>query len=549
MRKSTRIVKRLLALFLVVLMSINTLGAVVSDNDGSAFITKAEFDSLKNNFQSQIDQYNTSIDSKIDGAIAAYLAGINVAKETIYKVESADWEKVLATNYVLPESWQLPDMNLTFNYNYCAPNDDSSWYETWWATSGLVYNRPSTIHQVRNLVSAGVESTTYTLPDTVVWLGQSTDYADKITGVKTGKCDSIYGKTGADRFKYSYLYGATGLQADISVIYPFQFQSGYVKGRSVNSVWNAQLYWSCGDPNYSYNLLPTVESDWVNRDLSTSITLNYVDGKQYKNEHIIEWDNYNHTNLSDPTWTNSLGLNINWTEEEAVTNSQIIKTGKWGVYEMCETTKRNNPVAWENSATRYEYTNPGIIQFQARTADITNFYSGGFGGTRNNNIMSVGVLNKTYTSDKIYQWSGERKLIRDETKSIQNVNLLNGVVIAYAKQNETFKWEPKVTGTYYDTATNTNKPITKWRVKLSKTPFGTGDSVAASSDVLKNKNQTNDYLVTNETTGVCKFEVEVGDDTVIFCKWWPDDTNICDNYNWQGTLDLTQCGTYSIVET
>ena len=67
MRKSTRIVKKLLALFLVVLMSIESIGAVVSDNDGSAFITKAEFDSLKNNFQSQIDQYNTSIDSKIDG--------------------------------------------------------------------------------------------------------------------------------------------------------------------------------------------------------------------------------------------------------------------------------------------------------------------------------------------------------------------------------------------------------------------------------------------------------------------------------------------------
>ncbi len=82
MRKSTRIVKRLLALFLVVLMSIESFGAVVSDNDGSAFITKAEFDSLKNSFQSQIDQYNTSIDSKIDGAIAAYLAGIKVDKKT-----------------------------------------------------------------------------------------------------------------------------------------------------------------------------------------------------------------------------------------------------------------------------------------------------------------------------------------------------------------------------------------------------------------------------------------------------------------------------------
>ena len=80
MRKSTRIVKRILALFLVVLLSIESFCAVVGDNDGSAFITKAEFDSLKNDFQNQIDQYNTSIDSKIDGAIASYLAGINVSK-------------------------------------------------------------------------------------------------------------------------------------------------------------------------------------------------------------------------------------------------------------------------------------------------------------------------------------------------------------------------------------------------------------------------------------------------------------------------------------
>ena len=87
MRKSTRIVKRIFALLLVVLMSINTLGAVVSDNDGSAFITKAEFDSLKNNFQSQIDQYNTSIDSKIDGAIASYLAGIRLSKKNVMTLD------------------------------------------------------------------------------------------------------------------------------------------------------------------------------------------------------------------------------------------------------------------------------------------------------------------------------------------------------------------------------------------------------------------------------------------------------------------------------
>ena len=81
MRKGTRIVKKITALFLVLLLSIDSLAAVVSDNDGSAFITKAEFDSLTNDFQSQLDQYNTSIDNKIEAAIASYLAGISVSKE------------------------------------------------------------------------------------------------------------------------------------------------------------------------------------------------------------------------------------------------------------------------------------------------------------------------------------------------------------------------------------------------------------------------------------------------------------------------------------
>ena len=81
MTRNTKIVKKITALFLVLLLSIDSLAAVVSDNDGSAFITKAEFDSLKNNFQSQLDQYNTSIDTKIDNAIASYLAGISVSDD------------------------------------------------------------------------------------------------------------------------------------------------------------------------------------------------------------------------------------------------------------------------------------------------------------------------------------------------------------------------------------------------------------------------------------------------------------------------------------
>ena len=42
----SRVFKRALALFIIVIINSNSFSAVVSLNDGSAFITKAEFDTL-----------------------------------------------------------------------------------------------------------------------------------------------------------------------------------------------------------------------------------------------------------------------------------------------------------------------------------------------------------------------------------------------------------------------------------------------------------------------------------------------------------------------
>ena len=76
-------------LTIVILIIISLTGpqiiysAIVSDNDGSAFVTKAEFDNLKNTFAEQIVNYNNSITDKIDGAIAAYLAGLRLKTEQI----------------------------------------------------------------------------------------------------------------------------------------------------------------------------------------------------------------------------------------------------------------------------------------------------------------------------------------------------------------------------------------------------------------------------------------------------------------------------------
>ena len=82
MKKIIKKINLLLSLMTIsVLITSNIFAAVVADNDGSAFITKSEFDSLKSNFQSQLNEFNTSIDNKIDTAIASYLAGVAIASQ------------------------------------------------------------------------------------------------------------------------------------------------------------------------------------------------------------------------------------------------------------------------------------------------------------------------------------------------------------------------------------------------------------------------------------------------------------------------------------
>lgn len=81
MKKIIKIVSILIILFTI--SFVVSYAAIMSDNDGSAFVSKSEFEALKNNFDSQVEQYNLSISNKIDGAIAAYLAGLKLSTEQV----------------------------------------------------------------------------------------------------------------------------------------------------------------------------------------------------------------------------------------------------------------------------------------------------------------------------------------------------------------------------------------------------------------------------------------------------------------------------------
>ena len=129
MRKRVGIIKQVSCLSLVFLLSINNFAAVVSDNDGAAFITKAEFDALKNDFQSQIDSYNNSIDNKIDGAIASYLAGIRLS--TVIELNNLQQQyKISTSDKKLDQYWSSStDVPLTM-YNTSAQKTTAHLYTT-----------------------------------------------------------------------------------------------------------------------------------------------------------------------------------------------------------------------------------------------------------------------------------------------------------------------------------------------------------------------------------------------------------------------------------
>ena len=139
--------KKLLALFLVVLMSIDSFAAVVSENDGSAFVTKAEFESLKENFADQIINYNASIDQKIDGAIASYLAGLNVNVE----LENY-WAKLMENtnnNFWWMNNWSTGTETLTPNVVANIVRDlyiesfqarGYGWWPSAWNSNGSIAN-------------------------------------------------------------------------------------------------------------------------------------------------------------------------------------------------------------------------------------------------------------------------------------------------------------------------------------------------------------------------------------------------------------------------
>ena len=237
---------------LLLLLCFDSFAAVVSDNDGSAFITKAEFDSLKNNFQAQIDNYNTNIDNKIDAAIAGYLAGIKVEtteelESYLNKINSAAEDfyldgsgnkvkygyRCMARRFSTPTT-QKPNGALT-NF-FISRNDVNLWVGNYlqygWARFGLTYNSRTSFREV-------------TIPETNYKIGKYMILDEDSNG-------NLYSYNQTSNYTYRFYTGGSsfthGVNNGITTT-----SSGFGSFSTSGNFVNNKKYWSMDIGEVTYN--------------------------------------------------------------------------------------------------------------------------------------------------------------------------------------------------------------------------------------------------------------------------------------------------------
>ena len=522
--------EKIIIVAILVISSVTNYAAVVSDNDGSAFVTKSEFEALKDNFANQIINYNDSIDSKIDGAIASYLAGFNLTKKENLQVIYHDWGKVTCMNYALKNDTKLPDVDLNFiGEAYGVPNGEpnSTWnfHCVWQMYYRFLYSRPSSTKQKRLLCDAGVESSTY--PTNIFWKGRALDYWEKIAVNQT----RVWLPTKTTGQSDGYIDNANQSGVTFYAIKLTKLNQGYYSDlqSQAHQIWQPGVNWRgvynwCDDNGHGGNVrLKTASTEANLKDVS-------IAGKNYKTDydHILHFNSKTLKYLSDLDWLNTFGTDgDNTFTRDSLAKASGASTS--GFRASIEVNRAHQPLEGHTDVR------PGV-------STITSGYSGLYGATDSTKMVSIGLLSTTYTSDKIYQ---DDKYItvmdnNKEYKTNNHDNLLAGMALLGAEEDSKITWEPKFKT--YNNGTETNYEV---KVELVVGNFAEGSTTTTGSVVCKNKDQTTDYLTTTNRT--CKFDFEMPKSGIVYVKWWPADDSIKNADTWEIDLLLDECNSYERI--
>lgn len=525
-----KLTKRFLIFVLIIILSLDTFAAVVGDNDGSAFITKAEFDSLKNNFQSQIDNYNTGIDNKIDGAIASYLAGINITKTKTSSIINVDWKDVTFINGYLNNTFEIPDVDLLLSQmsmhddvKDMHPTSAQYFYYIVSHFSRVKYKKDwNIIHNVyRNIVNS---DKAYGEGGKLIWGGQALRYNEsfKISRAipnwpRAAQQWAYLDRPDADEFKieitnFYTLVGVgdvTDWDSKKTTAWPFSYKWYWRAKGSTGSYSNRTI-------EFTEDLL------WDNAVLN--VTLDADDtGETTRYNHIVEHNRFESWEVFNPNWVNLLNTSLN-----SNIKANDLKTA-------ATTTSKARSMGYAEHVVVSGDHPAGLSDINVE--QVTS---------NNDTLPSIGLLESSQLSDSIYQDNIDRNIdVAGTTIRKVSPKLSEGFQLLAAKKDDKVEWEPEFSLTHVHNGAGTYAPDNSHEVDIyfSNGPF---TNMTTTSNLIKVKIGTEtierDYATT--TNRKCKIKFTMPEDGLVYVKCIPHNAGIYLNSDWMITLDVSNCNSY-----
>ena len=528
--------KKALCLIFAFLLSINSFAAIVSDNDGSAFVTKAEFEALKNNFADQVDNYNDSIDSKIDGAIASYLAA-RVGKKEKENILNQSWEEISFINGVLNNTFKLPDVNLLFGHSSMhwaaidlqPPSMANNFYYIVQHTSRTVYKKEwnSVGNVFRNLV---ISDKPYgDANGKLIWAGQALRYNEKwminrmvpnwpVSSNQWAFLDrpdtQEFGIEMTNFYSLVEVGDARNWDSVKSSVWPVGYKWKY-RGRGTSASWTTV--------GISFPI------DWNWDSASTQVFLDTDDnGKKTKYDHIIEHDKTQMWEVFNPDWSHLIVKSNNSTITANNLKSAATTTSKARTFGLA---------MHATSAATGDHPR-GMDDVSVTQTTVTNSI-----------LPSLGLISGGVRSDAIYQdndiheveISTGIKVTKDSPK------LHEGFQLLVAKQDDKIEWEPKFSLTHVhngaDSYVDNEHEVD---IYFSNGPF-TNDITTSNLIKVKINNETTEKNYATTSSRACKVEFEMPENGIVYVKCVPHNAGTYLNSDWIITLDLNSCKTYMLL--
>lgn len=502
------------------------IAAVVRDSDGSAFVTKAEFDALKNSFQKRVDNYNTSIDSKIDGAIASYLSGLRLSNSENMKIVCADWPYLECVNSDIKNELEMPQLNMQVIYHslYKGPSNNT-WDDSWFVKfdgNNLDTVEPSKINVIEGIE---VDNDNKTVDTTnAYWCGTSQKVRNEIV---------FKGLWNTNDHTSTNFPDAVGLKFQCNELMKWRWYNNWKTefNKNTDPIFKPNMW------RYANNSYMTKKWGVLSGDTTATIMGNFTsvvekidvsyDLTDTKHTHILTWDK----NRSFESINKNLKCYNKVSKYQSLTSAKWLATGE---------------LSWNNWADVYWWCRDTVNNWYFKR-DATMAVKDVEGNMRtsttaiNQKIPTIGLLPTDLKASEIYQWDTNLKK-GDSEHPIEKIRLHEGMPLVYVKSDQTVEWQPKFNLAFDNIADK----VDELYIEAGYVPFSDKNNNSEKIDLDPDSAEIR--IKTTGKIGNVKFKAEK--DGYIWVKWYPaySSSTDVDNKAWIATLDITANPEVTIIQ-